>query len=144
MPKLARASFRDVEWDFRTREFRPVDKLDPFDPKVERVLKDLWRSLARAGVDGVLLQDDLMMRQLEGFSDDARKAWKRRTGRALVPEELVTVTGEGKAARVKYEEPFWDFAAMKRDRLLDLAEALQAAAREIDLASKASLILGIR
>jgi len=132
IPKLKGAAHRDVEWNFRTRQFETIDGLDPFDPKVERVLEDLWRSLARAGVDGVLLQDDLMMRQLEGFSKHARKAWKRRTGRALVPEELVTVTGEGQAARVKYEEAFWDFAAMKRDRLLDLAESLQAAAREIN------------
>ena len=34
--------------------------------------------------------------------------------------------------RVRYEEAFWDFARMKRDRLLDLAESLQAAAREIN------------
>jgi biofilm PGA synthesis lipoprotein PgaB len=132
VPKLKKDARRDVEWDFRTRTFKTIDKLDPFDPKVERVLADLWRSLARAGVDGVLMQDDLMMRQLEGFSDDARKAWKARTGKDLSPESLVTVTGEGKAARVKYEEPFWDFAKLKRDRLLDLAETLQAAAREIN------------
>lgn len=141
LPKLGRPSFRDVEWNFRTGEFETVDRLDPFDPRVERVLKDLWRSLARAGVDGVLLQDDLMMRQLEGFSEDARRAWRRRTGRELVPEELVTVVGKGDSRRVRYEKPFWEFAELKRDRLLDLAESLQAAAREVNPRFETSLNL---
>jgi biofilm PGA synthesis lipoprotein PgaB len=141
LPKLARPSFRDVEWNFRTGEYETVDRLDPFDPRVERVLKELWRAIARAGADGVLLQDDLMMRQLEGFSEDARRAWRRRTGRELVPEELVTVVGEGESRRVRYEEPFWEFARMKRDRLLDLAESLQAAAREVNPRFETSLNL---
>jgi biofilm PGA synthesis lipoprotein PgaB len=141
VPALDHARHRDVEWDFRTGEYVEVARLDPFDPKVERVLRRLWQDLARAGVDGVLMQDDLMMRQLEGFSPEARRTWRRRTGTDLDPERLVSVRGAGAAARVSYEEAFWEFARPKRDRLLDLAEGLQAAAREINPRFETSLNL---
>lgn len=122
----------DVEWDFRAGRYRPSGRLDLFDPAVVALLEDVYRDLARAGVDGVLLQDDLMLRQLEGFSDRARRAWKKETGSELDPLALVEVVGDGTARRVRYREEFWRFARFKRDRLLDLAERLQAAAREVN------------
>lgn len=122
---------REVAWDPGTGRFVPKPTLDLFDEEVVRALEATFADLARAGVDGVLLQDDLMLSHLEGFSDDARAAWEKRHGRPLDPARLYDVSAGGRPPHVRYRPEFWELARFKRDRLLDVAGRLQAAGRAV-------------
>ncbi len=128
MPALG-LTHREVAWDPALGRAASRPTLDLFDPLVVNELADVYRDLARTGVDGVLFQDDLALGRLEGFSPSAASAWLRRTGHALDPTTFWTVA-DPRESRLVDRPEFQDFARFKRDRVLSVAMRLVAAARE--------------
>ena len=112
----------------------PCEALDPFRPEVRQRLATLFGDLARYDIDGVLLQDDLVLRQTEGFSSAALGACLRETGRILSPAQLFSETRkdvDGKVRISRLGEPFYDWARWKNRNLLQLAAEVRAAARQV-------------
>lgn len=112
----------------------PCAALDPFRPEVRQRLATLFKDLARYDIDGVLLQDDLVLRQTEGFSSAALGVCLRDTGRMLSPAQLFPETrkdADGKVRVSRLGEPFYDWARWKNHSLLRLADELRAAARQV-------------
>lgn len=130
-----RPDLADLRYDSAAGAVLPTGRLDIFQPAVRRHLAALFRDLARADIDGVLFQDDLVLKAGEGLSPEGIGAYLEDGGPAVSPALLFDrPAGAGEAAIFSpslYREAFWPWAAWKNRRLLGLAEDLMAAAREV-------------
>jgi biofilm PGA synthesis lipoprotein PgaB len=119
-------------YDLATGKIVPTDRLDPFHPEVRRRLLALFRDLGRYPLDGILLQNDLVLIHTDGFSEAAKAAYRLNCGRTPDPEDFFSdrETTPGGAVRVrKYSKAFGEWAGWKSDCLEHLAADLQTAAR---------------
>ncbi len=114
-------------FDLRSRRLVRCRGLDLFNEEVLRHLEALYRDLASYDIDGILFQDDLMLRQTEGFGSEAGRLFMRSTGRPLDPLEVLKTRADG---TVEYTPAFWRWASWKNRRLLGVAERLRRVVRE--------------
>ena len=130
-----RPELADLRYDSALGITLPTERLNLFHPVVRRRLAAVFRDLARADIDGVLFQDDLVLKAGEGFSPEAIEAYLEESGTAVSPGPSSTARpGAGAAAIFSpafYRDAFWPWAAWKNRALLDLAQELMAAAREV-------------
>jgi biofilm PGA synthesis lipoprotein PgaB len=85
-----------------------------------------------SGIDGILIQDDLVMRQYEDFNPKAVALFAQETGRVLDPQVLyngVFQDEEGRWLVSRYSDTFWLWARWKNQKLLNLASKLIRAAK---------------
>ncbi len=110
-----------------------TDELDPFKRPVRYYLADLYRDLAACNIDGIMFQDDLVLRNTEGFSREAQAAFQRDNGVKLVPSEFYKGISkrDGKYVATGYSKKFWQWSRWKNKRLLELAKNLMANARRV-------------
>jgi biofilm PGA synthesis lipoprotein PgaB len=113
----------------------PTHSLNIFHPRVRRHLLDLYRDLSAYDIDGILLQDDLIMRIGEGLSPEAIGAYMEEVGTPVSPEALFRLDGSRTLAPLfstaNCRPAFWKWAAWKNRRLLELAGELMTASREV-------------
>ena len=130
-----RPDLSELRYDSASGQVLPSGRLNIFHPAARRRLRALFADLARADIDGVLFQDDLVLKAGEGLSPEAIEAYLEAGGPAVAPALLFDDrAGAGQAAIFSpdsYREAFWPWAAWKNRALLDLAEELMAAAREV-------------
>jgi biofilm PGA synthesis lipoprotein PgaB len=109
--------------------------LNIFHPRVVERLALLYRDLAAYDIDGILFQDDLVLRAGEGFSPEAIAAYMEDGGPTVSPGTLFRLEGRNPGSPLfspdNYRPAFWDWVAWKNRRLLELAWELMDAAREI-------------
>ncbi len=109
----------------------PSRSLSLFQPGARRALRNLACDLAATGVDGILFQDDLIMRWNEGFSDLAGQAFLAATGRGIHPDDLfVLPSSPGKAPRFRPLFRVW--CAWKSRVILEVLGELTAEARRVN------------
>jgi biofilm PGA synthesis lipoprotein PgaB len=94
--------------------------LDLFHPEVVVYLQELYNDLAQYPIDGILFQDDLVLRHTEGFGPEAERLYLDSFGKVLQPAHLF-VTDHG---RVKYKPEFWTWADWKNKRILEVIDAI--------------------
>ncbi len=94
--------------------------LDLFHPEVIEYLQRLFADLARHPIDGVLFQDDLVLRHTEGLGPAAQRQYRQRFGHALTPERLFG----RREGRLVYREEFWRWAVWKNEQILRVIDAL--------------------
>ena len=130
-----RPDLADLRYDSAAGVVLPAGRLNIFHPVVRRRLAAVFRDLARTDIDGVLFQDDLVLRAGEGFSPEAIEAYLEAGGPAVSPALLFERPVGADAAAIFspdfYREAFWPWAAWKNRALLDLAQELMMAAREV-------------
>lgn len=115
-------------YDFATGGMKPGMGLCIFHPEVEARLLGIYSDLGRYPIDGLLLQDDLMMRHNEDFSPQAVFAYERERGKTASPG-LFYQGVELRRGRVhvqNYSPEFHDWQNWKAEKLLDLADKLRA------------------
>jgi len=134
--RLAHAEpFAALEYAFETRSFRPIRQWSIFDETVETKLIGLYKDVAATGIDGILIQDDLVMRQWEDFSPKAMALFARETGQVLAPQILyrgVFQDPEGRWLVSRYSDTFWLWARWKNQKLMALASKLIQAAKGVN------------
>jgi biofilm PGA synthesis lipoprotein PgaB len=133
-PLAENGAWHGRRYDPGSGSIMPCKALDPFRSEVRQRLLDLFRDLARYDIDGVLLQDDLVLRQTEGFSSAALAACLRDTGRLFSPRELFCKVRRGEDGRVyvsQLGESFQEWAAWKNRYLLKLAADFRNVARRV-------------
>jgi hypothetical protein len=115
-----------------TGTLAPSPRLDVFDPAARSYLKSLFQDLARTGVEGILLQDDLSSRMVEGFSETAMESY-RTASRDVVPPFLYLeqVTADDGRKYLKTKPGFDRWVAWKTEGLVSLASELQASVAAI-------------
>ena len=117
----------DREYSLSEKGFKTVPKLDLFNEKSVRRLENLYKDLAAYPIDGVLIQDDFVMRHMEGFGPAARVAYTGQYGKTLEPANMFSsfeLKPNGRVERIIYTEEFWDFAGWKNARLRTVADRL--------------------
>lgn len=127
-----KAECLEYHYDFASATVTRGRGLDVFHPAVEAYLAALYRDLARTGVDGVLLQDDLVLRHGVGLGPHAEAAFAARANLPLRPNLLyakVEWTPAGRP-RATYTDLFWTWSKMKSERILALVLRLRGAIRE--------------
>ena len=70
--------YLDREW--RNGQRRVIPRLDLFNPDAEQIIVDLFKQLAQKPIQGILIQDDLVLRRNEGFSNWGKAYFTRATG----------------------------------------------------------------
>ncbi|MBN2400532.1 MAG: hypothetical protein JXI33_09380, partial [Candidatus Aminicenantes bacterium] len=70
----------DHEW--QKGQKRIIPRLDLFNPDAEQTIVSMFKELAAKPVQGILIQDDLVLRRGEGFSNWGRAHFTRKTGLA--------------------------------------------------------------
>ena len=71
---------RYLDCDWRNGQSLIIPKLDLFNPDAEQIIVDLFRQLAAKPIQGILIQDDLVLRRNEGFSNWGKAYFTRATG----------------------------------------------------------------
>jgi len=84
------ARILDIEW--KNDRKRVIPRLDLFNPDAERLIVDLFRQLAEKPIPGILIQDDLVLRRGEGFSNWG-KAYFTMTSGLAADERLMAKMG---------------------------------------------------
>jgi biofilm PGA synthesis lipoprotein PgaB len=115
-------------YDIATGKIVRCRGLDMFNEKAVRHLEGLFSDLASYPIDGVLFQDDLILRHTEGFGAHAERLFKKQRGISIDPAKFY-IRGTGTAS-VLYTASFWEWAAWKNKRLLTVAGRLKRAVRE--------------
>jgi biofilm PGA synthesis lipoprotein PgaB len=130
-----RPDLAELTLDLETGRRLPSHSLNIFHPTVRSRLFNTFRDLAAYDIDGILFQDDLVMRVGEGFSPEAVGAYLEDTGEAASPEAIFHLDDTGSALPLlsadKYRSAFWEWAEWKNRRLLELAWELMDSARKV-------------
>jgi len=126
----------ELPWDLRGRRYDLVrgeivrgGRLDPFHPEVRRRLLALFHDLGRYDLDGILLQDDLVLRHTEGYSAPALAAYRLASGKMPDPAGYYADREAGSSQVRSYSEAFWEWARWRNRALLQFAVDLRTAAR---------------
>ncbi len=131
------ADWLEYQYDPALGRTVPSKSLSLHNPEVRRMLIELAAEAAATGVDGILLQDDLVIRLGEGFSPAAEQDAITRTGRAYHPGELLRVLPNGVLAPVA-GEALDRWVRWKADTILrfvgDVGRAVRAVNPDILLA----------
>ena len=124
---------RCVRYNFETKRMEPSRGLTLFHPEVLKRLQGLFRELGRYPVDGILLQDDLILRHNEDFSAEAVKSFLKEFGYHPHPDIFYVDpyrSESGKYYVGRYTDRFWSWARWKNRWLLNVAQQLMTSARE--------------
>jgi biofilm PGA synthesis lipoprotein PgaB len=114
-------------YDLKSRSPVRCKGLDLFNEEAVEHLEALYSDLAEYAIDGILFQDDLVLRQTEGFGVRAETLFEAEFGEAPAPERLYISKGPGRS--VDYTPLFWRWAAWKNARLLEVASRLKSAVK---------------
>jgi len=125
--------YRCKMYNFGTKKIEPAAGFNLFHPEVLKRLKGLYRDLGRYSIDGILFQDDLILKHNEDFSPEATKAFLQEFGYAPHPDILYVdpyLSEGGKYLIKSYTDQFRTWANWKSRWLMDVAGQLMEAARE--------------
>lgn len=117
-------------YDLRSGGFGRCKGLDLFNERAVARLEAIYSDLASYEIDGILFQDDLVLRHSEGFGPHMDALFMRDTGRSASPSSLYIHTTSGAPEKVRYTGLFWQWASWKNRRLLDVAGRLRDAVRK--------------
>lgn len=115
-------------YDIQEKKPARCKGLDLFNEDAVRRLEAIYSDLGEYDIDGVLFQDDLVLRHNEGFGPRMEALFKKDTGKDIDPEDLyIRVDGRKK---VHYSKLFWEWASWKNKRLLEVAGRLGEAVKK--------------
>jgi type II secretory pathway component GspD/PulD (secretin) len=125
----ANYSHRDLPkvyaYDHLHNRYQPTGALDPAAEKNRQFLTALFRDLAANPIDGILFQDDLLLKHTEGFHPDP-------AGKSFVPNgATLYLYSDGGDRITDYRPPFWKWNEQKASSLQGLANAVMEACRQV-------------
>jgi uncharacterized lipoprotein YddW (UPF0748 family) len=116
-------------YDFDRKKIVAGRGLSLLQPAVQERLVAIYRDLGRYPIDGVLIQDDLVLHHNEDFNPAVRERYHQETGREITPARLFKNphrTRYGWLA-VGYTAEFTAWRGWQNRELLALAERLRGA-----------------
>ncbi len=120
-------ALRCMAWDFASRGLEKRRGYCPLLPAAQDRVAAIFDDLARYPIDGVLLQDDLILKHTEGMNPAARALYEKATGRSAEPDDLFEKVREegGRYIVGEYTEDFDRYRAWQNRALLAFAERLR-------------------
>lgn len=127
-----RGDFKCKAYDFEKDALTYCKGMDIFNSQVIKRLVAIYSDLADYDIDGVLFQDDLVLRHNEGFGRSANIDFFKSTGRELNPKDfyIISPISHGKKTASAYTSLFWQWSVYKNQRLMELAVKLKQAVQE--------------
>ena len=128
-----RPELRCRSYNFETKKLEGARGFNLFHPDVIRRLEGLFRDLGSYPIDGILFQDDLILKHNEDFSAEANKAYFKEFGYSPHPDLFYIEpykSESGKYYVKAYSDKFWAWATWKNRWLMNVAKQLMEAARE--------------
>jgi len=125
----------DREYSLSEKQYKTLPKLDLFNDKSIWELQNLYADLAKYPIDGVLIQDDFVMRHMEGFGSEAKINYANTFKRTLDAKNMYSnlqLQPNGRVKRIVYSGEFRQFQRWKNKRLNEVAEKLIQVLREIN------------
>jgi len=122
------------KYDLGSEQFITAKGLNLFRTDVNNHLRNLYRDLAAYDIDGILFQDDLVLRHTEGFSLEARDAFGREFGAMPNPRAFykdVFTADDGRQMVSSYSEDFWKWSRWKNRALLNVASGIMKEVKSI-------------
>jgi len=119
-------------YNFETKRVEPARGLTVFHPDVVTRLEGIFRDLGRYPIDGILFQDDLILRHNEDFGLEANKVFLKEFGFSPHPDLFYVdpyKSESGKYYVRAYTHQFWAWADWKNRWLMNVAQQLMIAAR---------------
>ncbi|MDT8316398.1 MAG: poly-beta-1,6-N-acetyl-D-glucosamine N-deacetylase PgaB [bacterium] len=123
-----------VKYDLGSERFTPAKGLNLFRRDVKNHLGSLYRDLAAYDIDGILFQDDLVLKHTEGFSHDARNAFAAEFGQMPNHKDFykgVFTAEDGRQMVSSYGEGFWKWSRWKNRALLNVASEIMKEVKRI-------------
>ena len=121
--------WRDAIYDPAAGTTSPANHYDIFNPDFADYLLGIFEELALAGVDGIVLQDDFVIKTYEGFTEAGIGGFRLQNGADASPQGLFleTFTGtDGRAHVREFAEHYPDWCFYKSERLRTLGSAICA------------------
>ncbi len=125
--------YRCTKYNFETKKMEMGRGFNLFHPEALKRLENLFRDLGRTPIDGILFQDDLILRHDEDFSPEANEAFLKEFGYSPDPGLFYVdpyKSSSGKYYVKSYTDRFWVWANWKNRRLMTVARRLMEASRE--------------
>ena len=122
-------------YDLNSRQYSKIKGLNLFNRDAKNHIISIYKDLAAYDIDGILFQDDLVLKHTEGFSNDARMAYSKEHSRAPDPDKFYRSTFRNNAGReivMSYGEDFWDWSRWKNRALLGVAKEIMDNVRVIN------------
>jgi tetratricopeptide (TPR) repeat protein len=125
--------YRCKRYNFETKKIELAKGFNLFHPEVLKRLEGLFRDLGRYPIEGILFQDDLILKHDEDFSTEANEAFLKEFGYLPRPDLFYIDpyrSDSGKYYAKAYTDRFGIWADWKSRWLMNVAKRLMAAARE--------------
>ncbi len=125
--------YRCKSYNFETKKMEVAKGFNLFHPDVLKRLEGLFRDLGCYPIDGILFQDDLILKHNEDFSTEANKAFLKEFGYSSHPNLFYIhpyKSESGKYYVKAYTNHFWTWANWKNRWLMNVAKRLMEVARE--------------
>jgi tetratricopeptide (TPR) repeat protein len=125
--------YRCKRYNFETKKIEVARGFNLFHPEVLKRLEGLFRDLGRYPIEGVLFQDDLILKHDEDFSTEANEAFLKEFGYLPRPDLFYIDpyrSGSGKYYAKAYTDRFGIWAEWKNRWLMNVAKRLMTAAKE--------------
>jgi tetratricopeptide (TPR) repeat protein len=125
--------YRCMKYNFETKKMEMARGFNLFHPEVLKRLENLFRDLGRTPIDGILFQDDLILKHDEDFSAEANQAFLKEYGYLPDPGLFYIdpyKSDPGKYYVKGYTDRFWTWANWKNRWLMNVAKRLMEASRE--------------
>ncbi len=125
---------RGYKYDIESGGIKPTKGLNIFNKEVQRYLRDIYTDLAAYDIDGILFQDDLVLRHTEGYSQEAANLYLLESGYRINPHDMFRGIYEksGKYFVSNYTPKFWRWAKWKNRQILKLVEIMMKSARDVN------------
>ncbi len=117
----------DSTYSFSEMDYKTLPKLDLFNDQAIWQLQQIYSDLAKYRIDGVLIQDDFVMRHMEGFGTEAKVQYLNKYNKLLDAKDMYTELELKENGRVKiivYSDEFWQFQDWKNAQLIVVADEL--------------------
>jgi biofilm PGA synthesis lipoprotein PgaB len=127
----AHPELRCKSYNFETKRLELAQGLNLFRPEVIERLEGLFHDLGSYPIDGILFQDDLILKHNEDFSTEANKAFFKEFGYSPHPDLFYIdpyKSESGKYYVRAYSDKFWTWANWKNRWLMNVAKRLMEAA----------------
>jgi tetratricopeptide (TPR) repeat protein len=125
--------YRCMKYNFETKKIEMARGFNLFHPEVLKRLENLFRDLGRYPIDGILFQDDLILKHDEDFGPEANQAFLKEFGYLPDPGLFYIdpyKSDPGKYYVKGYTDRFWTWANWKNRWLMNVAKRLMGASRE--------------
>ncbi|MFC1848652.1 poly-beta-1,6-N-acetyl-D-glucosamine N-deacetylase PgaB [candidate division CSSED10-310 bacterium] len=124
----------DKRYNLKTHQEEVYDRLDICNPHFRTFITQLFEDLAHYPIQGILFQDDIVLRHTEGFSEFAKQRYFHDTGRAVSAAEMYRKTRsiKSKVLVTKYGDTFFRWRQWRIAEIMNFLNLITEQCRKVN------------